>query len=104
VRSSEVERFEQLVDEGAKTEEAAREALSSSRTLLRECLRQSDAVRTHLGHMKELQVHFKSHATGGNGFALDHFLEQQLDQNIKLVGWLVRFWRLYLAPMLGTSY
>jgi len=81
--------FVELIEEGDGVEREARETLSASKGLLRECLHKVEPVRDHLGKLKELCSNFKGRGVGTTGLKLDDLVEQQLDRDTKLFGWLV---------------
>ena len=83
--------FDDLVYKGEQTEEAARGTLLASNKLLRESSQQTDLVASHLEKLKTLHADFVKGRWSPVGFvALDPRLEQSLERDVKLFGWLVR--------------
>jgi hypothetical protein len=87
--SSEESKLLELIKDGETKELEASKALALSKEYFRGPYRQSDAIRNHMTLVKELHNDFKMRLKGGNGLALNKSLEQQLDHNIKVIGWLV---------------
>lgn len=79
--------FNHLVSKGEEREQEAREAICNSKYLLREC--RTGAVESHLVRLKDLSMDFKSRASSSGNVILDFRLEQHLEQDVKLFGWLV---------------
>jgi hypothetical protein len=84
-----IEKLERIVDHGNQIEQAARDALSASKSLLREASQKVKQVTSHLSHLKELHDKFRSHTVCVMRLVLDPSLEQSLEQEVKLFGWLV---------------
>jgi len=84
-----VDAFEEMIRSGSHTEEAARQTLFDSKGFLRESKHHMENVRLHLSKLKDLNAEFKRRVGNGSGLILSSALDQQLDRDIKLFGWLV---------------
>ena len=79
-----------LVSEGEKAEKEASRLLAASKELFRGPSRHPDAIHEHLGLLKETHGLFKVPLTStGPGLVLKKDLEQKLEHQVKVVGWLV---------------
>jgi hypothetical protein len=78
-----------MIRSGSHTEEAARQTLFDSKGFLRESKHHMENVRLHLSKLKDLNAEFKRRVGNGSGLILSSALDQQLDRDIKLFGWLV---------------
>jgi hypothetical protein len=86
-----ISEFESLVAEGEAMEHSVRRALADSKGLLRMCLRQSQDVNAHLVTLKDLQTTIRAKSDGNRpSLSISKTLEQQLEHNVKLFGWVVR--------------
>jgi Transcription factor S-II (TFIIS), central domain len=89
-KSVELVEFDKIIVEAERIEDDARAMLSKSRDLLRGSFEKSEDARIHLSQLKECHGIFKARSVGEGGVSLSVVLEQQLDQNIKIFGWLLK--------------
>jgi hypothetical protein len=83
-----VDALQAQVNEGEALETLAREALSVSKGILRNCLDKPEEIRLHFSKIRELFGQF-SIRSDGNGLSLAKHLEDSLAHDSKLLGWLV---------------
>jgi len=78
-----------LVEEGQRTESNVRATLALSKGLLKECMKQVEAIRSHLSKLRCFQTDLKSRVSGVKGLVLPSDLETTIDQDVKVFAWLV---------------
>lgn len=89
------ERLRNAIEDGRQLESKTIGLLSQSRTLLKSSLKHPELVRTHSIALRELYNGFRGRHS--QGLTLDGSLEQNLDHDAKLFGWLVgSYHRVYL--------
>ena len=88
--TSEVESYKAMTADAEQTEETARTLLLKTKDLIRGSFNHVDALRKHFSSLKELQANFKARSQTGPGLVLNLELEQQLDNCIKDLSWLVK--------------
>lgn len=90
IPSSELESYKTLIDDAEKVEATARMILAATKELTRGSYKNTDSLRQNFLHLKEIQSNFKARSQSGPGFVLNIDLEQQLDQFIKDLSWLIK--------------
>ena len=85
-----VAKLNELIQDGERTEKAACDALTESKTLLRSFRGKHDEVKRHHTEVKELLLEFKTRCAEARGLVLDKSVEQQLERDVRVFSWLVR--------------
>ena len=79
----------QLIQEGESKEESALKALATAKELFRGPSRHAEEICEHIVKVKDLLHQFKSIRTEGTGLFLSRKLENNLEQNLKALTWVV---------------
>ena len=81
--------FFRLVDEAEKANQQIVTTVNASKTFLRDCLRNTDGVRSHATALKDHFIAIRRDVIPSRILALPRSVEGKLDKEIKLFAWLV---------------
>jgi hypothetical protein len=98
VQSHWLSEFNRLVDEAEAKKRQVISALSARKTVLRDCLRRPEEVRSHMAALKEHYADLKREENQRTMLGLPLTLAAKLDKEIKLFGWLVSNAAFWTAP------
>jgi hypothetical protein len=79
----------QLIQEGESKEESASKALATAKELFRGPSRHAEEIREHIVKVKDLLHQFKAVRNDGAGLLLSQKLENNLEQSLKALTWVV---------------
>ena len=89
IQSTGMSEFNSLLEEADKTTRTITEAIAASKAVLRDCLRDFDAVRSHFASLKDFSLLIRRDSMPRKLLSLSRSIEGKLDKEMKLFGWLV---------------
>ncbi|KAG7363444.1 transcription factor S-II TFIIS [Nitzschia inconspicua] len=90
IKSVELIKLERIIDDAENIEGLVKELLTKSKELLTASYHKVEAIRTHISQLKEYHGTVRARSLGTDGLSLNVLLESQLEQQIKIFGWLLR--------------